>query len=202
MGDSVLDELADLADRPERKRVEWLRNSPDSYLQRCHSWGILEVLETKLHTQLMKLTPTQEQRARDLRISKRAVMMFDFASLWESQIESEGRVLFVTANESVRCFGVEVGREDKLKAGRSVVVLYAAVMLGVVASGMSDGEVKGDGSETELLRKELREAMTLVAEARHVLGGHRSGPDVTRCVCKMNEAHRRWQDILARSAAF
>jgi len=237
--DSVLDELADLADRPERKRVEWLRNSSDSYLQRCHSWGILEVLETKLHTQLMKLTPTQEQRARDLRISKRAVMMFDFASLWESQIESEGRVLFVTANESVRCFGVEVGREDKLKVGRSVVVLHAddlerwfaadrrhggqrlceaalkpkvggpcgsvlsaAVMLGVVASGMSDGEVKGDGSETELLRKELREAMSLVAEARHVLGGHRSGPDVTRCVCKMNEAHRRWQDILARSAAF
>jgi hypothetical protein len=111
--DSVLEELQDFADRHpgERKRIEWLRKAQDSYLQVCHSWGILEVLETKLHTQLMKLDPKNEQMAQGMHISKRAVKTFDFACLWESQIESEGRVFFVTADEALHRFGCAVGSE-------------------------------------------------------------------------------------------
>jgi len=108
--DSVLDELEELAAKhpTERRRIQWLRNAPDSYLQVCHAWGLIEILETKLHTSLMKLTATQEHKAREMRVSARTHKIIDFACLWESQIESNGRVVFVTADENVRRFGVDV----------------------------------------------------------------------------------------------
>lgn len=106
--DTVLDELSHVSEHSavERRQMDWLRNAPDSYLQLCHQWGILEVLETKLHTQLIKLSGW-EQRAQELRISRWALKNLDFACLWESQIESEGRVLFVTADEALCAFAAE-----------------------------------------------------------------------------------------------
>merc|ERR1712072_561682 len=93
-----------------RKLITWLRYDEDSYLNVCHSWGILEVLETKLHTQLMKLEPHHEQIARLEGISKKSVKVYDFAKFWECQIESQGRVFLVTANEALQRFGQEVGK--------------------------------------------------------------------------------------------
>jgi len=115
--DSVLEELEELAERSpaERASFEWLRDSPDSYLKLCHAWGILEILETQLHTKLMKLTNEQEANARALGIAPRALKTIDFACLWESQIESEGRVLFVTANEAARRFSAECGSGMRLR---------------------------------------------------------------------------------------
>jgi len=106
--DAVLDELSRFAEQNsnERSQLEWLRNAPDSYLQLCHQWGILEVLETKLHTQLIKLAGW-ESRARELGISRWALQNFDFACLWESQIDATGRVLFVTADEAIVNFASE-----------------------------------------------------------------------------------------------
>eukprot|EP00427_Karlodinium_veneficum_P013717 CAMPEP_0169070614 /NCGR_PEP_ID=MMETSP1015-20121227/5208_1 /TAXON_ID=342587 /ORGANISM="Karlodinium micrum, Strain CCMP2283" /LENGTH=555 /DNA_ID=CAMNT_0009129621 /DNA_START=64 /DNA_END=1728 /DNA_ORIENTATION=- len=119
--DSVLDELQEQAERNpgDRENIEWLRHAPDSYLTVCHNWGILEVLETKLHMQLMKLQLQHEQRALEMGISKRTVKMFDFACLWKSQIESEGKVFFVTADEAMYRFGEEVACDTSLHSGSS-----------------------------------------------------------------------------------
>mmetsp|Transcript_95843 Transcript_95843/g.310636 ORF Transcript_95843/g.310636 Transcript_95843/m.310636 type:complete len:447 (+) Transcript_95843:587-1927(+) len=121
--DSVLDELARISEHsaPERRQVDWLRNGSDSYLQTAHYWGILEVLETKLHTKLIKLEGW-EQRARDLSISRWALQNFDFACLWESQIESPGRVLFVTADDALCTFAAECARDDE--SLRRVIVTH------------------------------------------------------------------------------
>lgn len=119
--DSVLDELQERAERRvgDKVSIDWLLQSPDSYLSVGHKWGILEVLETKLHKQLMKLKSRQEQRATELRISKRAVKMFDFACLWESQIESEGHVFFVTGDEAMYRFGEEIACDTRQDSGSS-----------------------------------------------------------------------------------
>lgn len=100
--DSVFEELATYADRypGERRLIDWLRNAPDSYLQVCVQWGILEVLETRLHNRLVKLSGW-EKRAQELQLGRLSLKNFDFAYLWESQIETEGRVLFVTADEAL-----------------------------------------------------------------------------------------------------
>eukprot|EP00747_Dinoflagellata_sp_TGD_P125292 gnl/TRDRNA2_/TRDRNA2_174140_c0_seq20.p1 gnl/TRDRNA2_/TRDRNA2_174140_c0~~gnl/TRDRNA2_/TRDRNA2_174140_c0_seq20.p1 ORF type:complete len:150 (+),score=23.47 gnl/TRDRNA2_/TRDRNA2_174140_c0_seq20:144-593(+) len=89
--DYVLDELQEIADNypRERKNIEWLKRDENSYLHTCHVWGILEVLDAKLHTQLMKLNSDQEKRASQLDVSRRMMMLIDFACLWESQIDAE-----------------------------------------------------------------------------------------------------------------
>lgn len=119
----VLEELGEMgeANASDRENIEWLRNSPDSYLQKCLSWGVMEILETNLHTQLMRLTAKHEHRAQQMKLSHRAVKLVDFACLWESQIEAKGRVLFVTANESVQRFAIEAAEPDS--NGRKVRVL-------------------------------------------------------------------------------
>lgn len=111
--DVVMEELAEWAksDPSLRARVEWLRNAPDSYLQRCLEWGIVEVLETALHTQLMRLDNKDRQMAHDMRVPWGALKMLDFACLWESQIQSRGRVLLVTTSGPL----CELG--DRLSAG-------------------------------------------------------------------------------------
>jgi len=125
--DDVLDDLAELAvsNPGEHRQVEWLRASPQSYLQSGRSWGILEVLETKLHVQLMKLSQSHEQSAAKLGISKRIVKVLDFAILWESQIEPEGRVLFVTGDEAVFRFGAAACSSTAGSSRRGLKVVAA-----------------------------------------------------------------------------
>eukprot|EP00747_Dinoflagellata_sp_TGD_P072102 gnl/TRDRNA2_/TRDRNA2_157331_c0_seq2.p1 gnl/TRDRNA2_/TRDRNA2_157331_c0~~gnl/TRDRNA2_/TRDRNA2_157331_c0_seq2.p1 ORF type:complete len:666 (-),score=128.11 gnl/TRDRNA2_/TRDRNA2_157331_c0_seq2:529-2526(-) len=126
MTDYVLDELRDTADAGESKKIEWLRNARDSFLPVCHSWGILEVLDTDLHSQLMKLTSIHEKKARQMEVSPRTLKMIDFACLWEAQIDSKGRVLFVTSDVNVYRFASEVCTDlDKRTGGGSLVMLHA-----------------------------------------------------------------------------
>mmetsp|Transcript_129666 Transcript_129666/g.276623 ORF Transcript_129666/g.276623 Transcript_129666/m.276623 type:complete len:637 (-) Transcript_129666:25-1935(-) len=108
--DAVLSELAEQAEKDPavQQMLESLRDGPDAYLQQCHDWGIVEVLETALHTQLMRLTPRHERLAREMRIQTRAVQMLDFVALWESQIEVQGKVILVTGNEDLCHFVAEV----------------------------------------------------------------------------------------------
>lgn len=112
--DAVLDELSRVAEHsvPDRRQIEWLRFAPDSYLQTCHQWGILEVLETKLHSQLVKLGACEE-RAREMQISRTTLLNFDFAVLWESQIDARGRVVFVTGDDALCNFVYECGSADE-----------------------------------------------------------------------------------------
>jgi len=253
--DSVLDELDGCANlHPgERTRIEWLRTASDSYLQLCHSWGILEVLETSLHTQLMKLNHAHEQRARDMRISKKALMMFDFACLWAKQIESEGHVLFVTADEALNRFGSEVvmttsnskqivvlhsevldwrfasdhtyGGARLCEAARkskvskfcgsilSAQLITSALVLHALHDPSLAGASEAGSQEVDCLRRELREAMALLANARQLLGqqenraaGSAIGAEardarqseVQKCIEKMDETQKRWQLLLAR----
>eukprot|EP00927_Polykrikos_kofoidii_P001802 TRINITY_DN10701_c0_g1_i1.p1 TRINITY_DN10701_c0_g1~~TRINITY_DN10701_c0_g1_i1.p1 ORF type:complete len:681 (+),score=100.57 TRINITY_DN10701_c0_g1_i1:102-2144(+) len=127
--DSVFDHLMELADRMPggKDQVAWLWKSPEAYLQRCHSWGILEFLETKSHAQLVMLQDW-ETRADELGIPPCLLEMFDFACLWESQIRSRGRVLFVTGDKAVRRFGAEIATAaDRAAAdgrGQYVPVLH------------------------------------------------------------------------------
>lgn len=109
--DTVLEELASIAEHSpnDRRQMEWLTKAPDSYLKRSHQWGILEVLETAAHTQLIKLAGW-EQRAKELRISRWALRNLDFACLWDSQIDSPGKVLFVTGDDSLCTFAAEAAR--------------------------------------------------------------------------------------------
>lgn len=242
--DSVLDELQERADRGgpgERKRIEWLLSDSESYLQVCHNWGILEVLETRRHTQLKKLTPAHEQLAREVGISRRTLKWFDFAYLWESEIDAEGRVILVTADETLRHFGSETldliasgtasrklailhlddlysrFKADRAHGGARLceaalkqragkfcgAVLSAQVVAAVLAARPPD--------EAEVLRRELREALALLSEARDILGGTRVavpsgghnglGADAAKCVGKMDDAQLRWEVLLARSTA-
>jgi len=248
-----------MADREKgmRRRVEWLRSAPDSFLVLGHSWGIVEVIETKLHTQLMKLDSRHEEAAREARISKRALKMLDFTCLWESQIEAAGKVLFVTADESLWRFGSDVAAECSGGSNRRVVVLLAdeldrrfasdrmhggqklceaasrakaAKFCGSVLSAglmskvlsvssklqdrrwsdhQEDPQKRDRGGlpaakQNESLRRELREAMALVATARQLLEstaageGFLEGREVDKCLEKMDNAQRRWQTLLAR----
>eukprot|EP00927_Polykrikos_kofoidii_P001803 TRINITY_DN10701_c0_g2_i1.p1 TRINITY_DN10701_c0_g2~~TRINITY_DN10701_c0_g2_i1.p1 ORF type:complete len:679 (+),score=105.46 TRINITY_DN10701_c0_g2_i1:281-2317(+) len=127
--DSVYEHLMELAERMPggKDQVEWLWNSPEAYLQRCHSWGILEFLETSRHSQLVMLHDW-ETRADELGIPARLLKMFDFACLWESQIKSRDRVLFVTGDKAVRRFGAEIAAAADRAApdgrGQHVPVLH------------------------------------------------------------------------------
>lgn len=122
--DSVLDEVGATRNAADRRRIEWQRNSEESPLNICHTWGILEVLETKLHTQLMKLEPRHEQIAGDMHIAKRDVKNFDFACLWDSQIESAGRVFFITADKVMQRFGADVASSFESAGARPLMVLH------------------------------------------------------------------------------
>mmetsp|Transcript_42003 Transcript_42003/g.90215 ORF Transcript_42003/g.90215 Transcript_42003/m.90215 type:complete len:576 (+) Transcript_42003:318-2045(+) len=111
--DSVLDELASISEysQSERQQVEWLRSSQDSYLTKCHKYGILEVLETRCHQELVRVGK-YEYRAAELGISRLALQNLDFACLWESQISIPGRVLVVTADEAMCTLTSEMGRDS------------------------------------------------------------------------------------------
>ncbi|CAE8595163.1 unnamed protein product [Polarella glacialis] len=109
--DMVMEQLNELAAGDPVLRLELERfraGAPESRLQRCLEWGILEVLETTLHTQMMRLTSEHERRSKELNLSQHALKMLDFVCLWQTQIESEGRVLLLTSDASLRHFGAEV----------------------------------------------------------------------------------------------
>eukprot|EP00747_Dinoflagellata_sp_TGD_P125300 gnl/TRDRNA2_/TRDRNA2_174140_c0_seq28.p1 gnl/TRDRNA2_/TRDRNA2_174140_c0~~gnl/TRDRNA2_/TRDRNA2_174140_c0_seq28.p1 ORF type:complete len:457 (+),score=84.23 gnl/TRDRNA2_/TRDRNA2_174140_c0_seq28:144-1514(+) len=127
--DYVLDELQEIADNypRERKNIEWLKRDENSYLHTCHVWGILEVLDAKLHTQLMKLNSDQEKRASQLDVSRRMMMLIDFACLWESQIDAEGRVFLMTSDSNMYRFASEVSADVAKRAGgKSLVIAHTA----------------------------------------------------------------------------
>jgi len=252
--DLVMEELTEttgIRSAAVRKRIEWLRYAEDSYMNICHSWGILEVLETKLHTQLMKLEPRHEQIAWDMRISKKAVKVFDFACLWESQIESAGHVFFVTANDVMKQFGDKMASSAEFAGGRPLVVLHlddldqrffadrvtgchklhgaaftpktqkgcnailSAPLLSAViqkptvlydsivqghqmpAVAITPNLIGGNDSDANTLRQELQEALNLLVVAReHLLPGNTNG-EVARCLARMDDAEKRWQDLLS-----
>lgn len=113
--DAVQEELQELAqkDPDARRRYELLRSGQGSYLQLCLDWGIVELLLTTVHTQLMRLTPEHERLSRELALGKPAVKMLDFVSLWESASRTEGRVLVVTADPLLCRFCREARAGDK-----------------------------------------------------------------------------------------
>lgn len=127
----VLEELLELCSKVpgDMRRLEWLRNDPKSYLHLGHEWGILEVIDSlDTHTQLMKLTPSHEKAASEIGISPRMVKVLDFACLWEAQIESEGNVLFLTADKVMHKFGqgvCEFNASTGSKPGKSLTVVHA-----------------------------------------------------------------------------
>lgn len=92
--DSVLEELGRAGDSPRARQL-------DAQLEVFQEWGVLEVLDTVFHKQLMTLNAEQEQRAKEMGISHEALKMLDWVSLWQSQIDSERRVLLVTADTAL-----------------------------------------------------------------------------------------------------
>merc|ERR1712196_276252 len=86
-----------------------------------HNWGLLEFLETNLHSKLLKLERHQE-RAYELNIPNNVIKTYDFACLWESQIQDTGRVLFFTDDKATCQFGAEV--VASCKHGRSVPIIH------------------------------------------------------------------------------
>lgn len=79
-----------------------------SLLSQCMEWGILEILDTSLHTQVIKLSEHHQKRAQELSVPSKLVRMLDFVCLWQSQIEADGRVLFVTEDLRLQSLGKEV----------------------------------------------------------------------------------------------
>ncbi|CAK0848162.1 unnamed protein product, partial [Prorocentrum cordatum] len=111
---SVLDEMSTSASSrsPEdRGRLERLRTASDSYLHRCYAWGLLEVLDADLHRRTMQVTPAQEQRALVASLPQQWVKLLDFVYLWNSKVELEGKVLFVTADRGMQSFAESVALE-------------------------------------------------------------------------------------------
>lgn len=233
---AVLDELGSTRNASERKRIEWLRHSEESPLIICHKWGILEVLENPHHTQLMKLEPRHEDIARDMRVTKRDVKNFDFACLWDSQIESAGRVFFITADKVMQRFGTEIAASFESTGGRSLTVLhiddlerqlsadcvpgcrklkeaafrpttarYCSITLSapllalVIGKTLTSSEpVETEiGADAHALRRELQEALSLIPLARqHLLPGQADN-EVARCLEKLDDAQKRWQQLLS-----
>eukprot|EP00931_Biecheleriopsis_adriatica_P041172 TRINITY_DN23564_c0_g1_i1.p1 TRINITY_DN23564_c0_g1~~TRINITY_DN23564_c0_g1_i1.p1 ORF type:complete len:605 (+),score=151.93 TRINITY_DN23564_c0_g1_i1:96-1910(+) len=113
--DLVMDELEERSQSNPYLQHELQRfkaQDPESALLQCLEWGIFEVLETTLHTQMMRLGKEHEPRAKAAAVSLRSLKMLDFTCLWQSQIESEGRVLLLTEDFKLRKFGGEVSSAD------------------------------------------------------------------------------------------
>lgn len=106
--EATLEELAreDAASGQQEEFCEWLCSAPNSYVQVCQQWGILEVVETKLHKELVKLGG-MERRAVALQVSRWALNTFDIALLWASQAGSEGHVVVATAEQGLCSFAAE-----------------------------------------------------------------------------------------------
>mmetsp|Transcript_22604 Transcript_22604/g.40801 ORF Transcript_22604/g.40801 Transcript_22604/m.40801 type:complete len:615 (-) Transcript_22604:205-2049(-) len=124
--DVVMEELAEWSKSDPMLLAELARfhaGDPSSVLQFCVNLGILEVLETKLHTQMMRLFEHHEKRSKELQVSKRSLMTLDFACLWQSQIEVENRVVLLTDDVRLRDFGLEVTSEPPRKQWPSVLLL-------------------------------------------------------------------------------
>jgi len=221
--DAVLDELADFGEHTvkEQGQLEWLRNAPDSYLQQCFQWGILEVVETKLHTQLIKLAGW-EPRAHELGISRWTLQNFDFACLWESQIEASGRVLFVTADAALVDFAAEAAAAAREVRRVATVHVHAldrafaddrehsgnhiwkaaqrskankfcgAILCAQIMHALVVGPSLWSQVGDEALREGLREAVQLLSDLRPLLRGAAAASAVGR----IDDAQRRWQTIL------
>jgi len=123
--DGVLGELQENADKnpEEQQRAKHFLSAQDSYLELGHGLGILEALETCGHNRLMKLLPRHAQMATEMHVLDGAVKLFDFACLWASQISSDGRVLFLTADAAVAKFGAELGSDAELHASAAGIPL-------------------------------------------------------------------------------
>ncbi|CAE7216436.1 unnamed protein product, partial [Symbiodinium sp. CCMP2456] len=120
----ALEELAEqLQESGERSKVESMRDDPSSHMNQCHRLGVVDILDTSPHSQLKKLTRAHEEAAFDMGISSRMVRLIDFACIWESKIEVEGRVLFMVAEEELYKYAKSVCNSFGRRRGISVVDL-------------------------------------------------------------------------------
>lgn len=120
----ALEELAEqLQESGERSKVESMRDDPSSHMNQCHRLGVVDILDTSPHSQLKKLTRAHEEAASDMGISSRMVRLIDFACIWESKIEVEGRVLFMVAEEELYKYAKSVCNSFGRRRGISVVDL-------------------------------------------------------------------------------
>lgn len=154
---AVLTELIRGAQSPgEHRQLESFLLGQDSQLQQCKNWGILEVLETKLHTELVKLAGW-EQRAAELRLSKSELRTLDFACLWAAHLEATGRVLFITGDEalcalSAECAcangerGVTTVHVDQLERLFAADQLYGGRQLRAAASRQEAGDSSAESA--------------------------------------------------------
>ncbi|CAK0790356.1 unnamed protein product, partial [Prorocentrum cordatum] len=90
-------------------QFDWLTKDAESPLLVGNDWGVVEVIETTLHSQLLKLSPAQELAASRSGLGRGLVRLLDFACLWASQIDQEDRVLVLSSSQEFCRFAAEVG---------------------------------------------------------------------------------------------
>jgi len=103
--DAIIDELSSQG----WDQFDWLTKDAESPLLVGNDWGVVEVIETTLHSQLLKLSPAQELAASRSGLGRGLVRLLDFACLWASQIDQEDRVLVLSSSQEFCRFAAEVG---------------------------------------------------------------------------------------------
>lgn len=128
--DGVLDDLeeGDMLLPEVRERIQWFRQAQDSYLQSCRSYGILEAVETKdAHKHLIKIWQKQLQVALGMKIREQAVKNYDFACLWAAQIEMNGRVLYVSGDQTFLEWGSAVVSDQDWRKSSAVSLINLSI---------------------------------------------------------------------------
>eukprot|EP00928_Gymnodinium_smaydae_P017371 TRINITY_DN16637_c0_g1_i1.p1 TRINITY_DN16637_c0_g1~~TRINITY_DN16637_c0_g1_i1.p1 ORF type:complete len:610 (-),score=136.53 TRINITY_DN16637_c0_g1_i1:20-1630(-) len=182
--DTALDAFCnDAPNSAARKDAEWLRHDQNSFLKRCYSNGVLEYIETALHTRLMKLDPYDDERARAMGVSSAAVKLLDFALLWDTQIEACRRVLLITADTRLARFGTDLAERMMVRVGRCVTVVLASEMESRLAADNRHG---GAGLTEVAHRRSGPPAVPVVLSAQ-VLSAHASA---ARDAARQGHGHR------------
>jgi hypothetical protein len=241
--DVVLNELCTLFSKGELGEA----------LQCCKDWGILEIIETTCHAQLMTISPDDERKAEEMcnkhsvnlasenirRDLKHALKLLDFVSLWASQMP-EGHVLLVTGESAFSMFASSVhpplrhrtihiaelerlfaddvlnGGSDLLDAAKQQATSTASSLSSTCEHQLSAStlarvaglrQIKMSQAVTtsstatagtaDVFRKELLDAVELVAGVRQLLGSSEMGTaELTQCMERLAKAQKRWELLL------
>lgn len=227
--DAVIDELSSQG----WDRFDWLTKDAESPLLVGNDWGVVEVIETTLHSQLLKLSRAQELAASRRGLGRGLVKLLDFACLWASQIDQEDRVLILSNSEEFCRFAMEGGvvraihadeakrrlledptgtseppLEEAAEGGAQAAAaargarfsaeLVSSLFLSGVAAhlGGSVPEAAAAGAEAGGLLRELQGAISLLSEARILLGLNPGDVDTASCAKHIDESVRRWERIV------
>lgn len=200
---------------------------PESLLQQCEEWGIMEVVDTSMHTSLMHVTKEMEARAAQLQIDQSALKVLDFACVWQQQAESPGRVLVITEDQGLRHMELPnnfpgvlmLGELNKLlwqdDTGRRLseiasqprapqptwkgAMLSASVIVKVAQMRQKTLQERPEVLEQ---REEIHQAFSLISKVlRFTRAGHRGTLSIAEQAAqtaRMEAAIRRWRDLLVQ----